>query len=54
VIGGAMNQHDNVAGARMTCTNPDCGCELEIVTPCPHGNNYRCACGHPLEAVDAV
>jgi hypothetical protein len=43
-----MDTQQNVAGTSMTCTNPDCDCELRIVTPCPHGSNYTCACGHPL------
>lgn len=44
-----LTDEQNVAGVRMTCTNPDCTCELEIVTPCPHGNAYTCACGHDFE-----
>ena len=48
-----LNSEQNTAGTRMTCTNSDCGCELQIVTPCPHGSNYACACGHSLEAVSS-
>jgi hypothetical protein len=46
-----MNHADNAAGTRLTCTNSDCGCELTIVEPCPHGDTYTCACGHPFEPV---
>ena len=42
----------NTAGTTLTCTNDDCPCQLEIVTPCPHGDRYVCACGHPFEAVE--
>ena len=38
----------NEAGTVLTCTNPDCGCLLRIEQPCPHGDTYTCACGHPL------
>lgn len=41
-----MDEEHNVVGARLTCTNPDCSCALLIVTPCPHGSDYTCACGH--------
>ena len=44
-----IDAQQNVAGTRLTCTNPDCDCELEILTPCPHGNSYMCGCGHELE-----
>jgi hypothetical protein len=44
-----MDESQNVAGTRLTCTNPDCDCELQINRPCPHGTTYTCACGHPLE-----
>lgn len=43
--------HHDAAGTTLTCTNPDCGCELTIVRPCPHGDTYTCACGHRLESV---
>ncbi|MCU0310982.1 MAG: metallothionein [Acidimicrobiales bacterium] len=39
----------NQTGAILTRTNPDCGCRLRIEQPCPHGDTYTCACGHPLE-----
>jgi hypothetical protein len=48
---GGMDESKNVAGTRLTCSNPDCGCELQINAPCPHGGTYTCACGHPLEPV---
>ena len=38
----------NEAGTVLTCSNPDCGCELQINTPCPHGDTYSCACGHEM------
>jgi metallothionein len=41
----------NQAGTVLTCSNDDCGCRLRIEEPCPHGDEYRCACGHPF--VDA-
>jgi hypothetical protein len=44
-----MDESQNVAGTRLTCSNPDCDCELQINRPCPHGTTYTCACGHPLE-----
>jgi metallothionein len=43
----------NEAGVELTCTNPDCGCRLRIEQPCPHGDQYTCACGHPLQSTDA-
>jgi hypothetical protein len=46
-----VDESKNVTGTRLTCTNADCECELQINTPCPHGNTYMCACGHPLESV---
>jgi hypothetical protein len=46
-----MEQTQNVPGTRLTCSNDDCSCELEIKSPCPHGSNYTCACGHAMEAV---
>jgi hypothetical protein len=46
-----MNPDMNVTGTVLSCTNSDCGCRLRIQEPCPHGDTYRCACGHPLEAV---
>lgn len=44
-----MNSEQNLGGALLTCTNPACDCKLQIVTPCPHGCTYMCACGHPFE-----
>ncbi|MFN8017977.1 MAG: hypothetical protein U0P45_07615 [Acidimicrobiales bacterium] len=42
------------AGDVLTCTNPDCGCELEVVRPCPHAEvEYSCACGHSLRRMGA-
>jgi hypothetical protein len=46
-----MDESKNVAGTRLTCTNADCDCELQINTPCPHGSTYTCACGHAFEPV---
>jgi hypothetical protein len=46
-----MDMSENTAGTRLTCTDEDCACELEIVSPCPHGSTYTCACGHPLEPI---
>ena len=46
-----MDEIDNVSGTILTCSNPECGCELEIIQPCPHGPEYTCACGQPLEAL---
>jgi hypothetical protein len=48
------NRSWSTTGATLTCTNPDCACELQILTPCPHGDTYTCACGHPFEAVPAT
>jgi hypothetical protein len=42
----------NRAGTVLTCSNDDCGCRLRIEAPCPHGDTYTCACGHPFEALD--
>ena len=42
----------NQPGTQLSCTNGDCGCRLRIEEPCPHGDQYTCACGHPFEAVD--
>ena len=46
-----MDESTNVPGTRLTCTNDDCECELQINTPCPHGTTYTCACGHPFEPI---
>ena len=40
----------NETGTILTCSNSDCGCELRIEKPCPHGDTYTCACGHPFES----
>jgi hypothetical protein len=42
----------NQTGTILTCTNDDCDCRLRIEEPCPHGDTYTCACGHPF--VDAA
>jgi hypothetical protein len=39
-------------GTVLTCTNADCGCRLQVQEPCPHGDGYTCACGHPFATVD--
>jgi hypothetical protein len=44
-----MSPDDNQAGTVLTCTNTECDCRLRIDKPCPHGDNYICACGHQLE-----
>lgn len=41
----------NESGVILTCTNDECRCRLRIEVPCPHGDGYTCACGHPF--VDA-
>ena len=41
----------NEAGTLLSCSNQECTCRLRIEEPCPHGDTYTCACGHPL--VDA-
>jgi hypothetical protein len=41
---------NNQVGVLLTCTNDDCPCELQINVPCPHGDTYTCACGHPMTA----
>lgn len=46
-----LEADQNVAGTRMTCTDPECECELEIVAPCPHGTRYVCGCGHEMQQV---
>ncbi len=43
----------NETGTILTCSNSDCGCRLRIEEPCPHGDTYTCACGHPFEAADS-
>ena len=45
--------HHNQSGTILTCTNTDCGCKLRIEQPCPHGDEYKCACGHTLEATES-
>lgn len=45
-----MNADSNKAGTVLTCANDDCGCRLRIEEPCPHGDTYTCACGHPFVA----
>jgi hypothetical protein len=48
-----MEASENTAGTHLTCTDDDCACELEIISPCPHGTTYTCACGYPLEPVSS-
>ena len=40
----------NEPGTTLSCSNEDCGCKLKIEQPCPHGDTYKCACGHDLQA----
>jgi hypothetical protein len=47
---GQRMMPNNQPGTILTCTNPECGCRLRIEAPCPHGDNYTCACGHPFVA----
>ncbi|MDP1819244.1 MAG: metallothionein [Acidimicrobiales bacterium] len=42
---------ENAIGTTLTCENDECGCRLRIEQPCPHGDTYTCACGHPLRSV---
>ncbi len=35
----------------LTCTKDDCGCRIRIEVPCPHGEEYTCACGHALAPI---
>ena len=35
-------------GTVLTCSNDDCGCRIQVQVPCPHGDEYSCACGHTL------
>lgn len=42
--------HHNEAGTVLSCSNDDCGCRLTIEVPCPHGDTYKCACGHDFVA----
>jgi hypothetical protein len=36
------------ANTVLTCSNPECGCQIRIEVPCPHGDEYTCACGEKL------
>jgi len=36
-------------GTTLTCSNDECDCLLRVERPCPHGNTYTCACGHPMQ-----
>ena len=38
-------------GTILTCTNADCSCRLEVQEPCPHGDDFTCACGHAFTTV---
>lgn len=42
--------HHNESGTVLTCTNEECDCRLKIEQPCPHGDTYKCACGHDFVA----
>jgi hypothetical protein len=42
----------NEAGTVLSCSNENCGCQLRIEKPCPHGDTYKCACGHDLKPTD--
>jgi hypothetical protein len=46
-----MSTDANRTGTILTCSNADCSCRLRIEEPCPHGDTYTCACGHPFEAM---
>jgi hypothetical protein len=39
----------NETGTILTCANEDCTCRLRIEEPCPHGDAYRCGCGHEFQ-----
>jgi hypothetical protein len=39
-------------GTILTCTNDDCTCRLRVEQPCPHGDDFRCGCGHDLVALE--
>jgi hypothetical protein len=43
-----MSTPDDETGTVLTCTNDQCACRLRIEEPCPHGDTYTCACGHPF------
>lgn len=44
--------HHNEVGTVLMCSNSECGCRLRIEQPCPHGDTYKCACGHDFEVQD--
>jgi metallothionein len=44
----------NQAGTMLSCTNAECACRLRIETPCPHGDTYTCACGHPFVPIEGT
>lgn len=35
-------------GTVLRCSDPDCGCILRVEKPCPHGDDYTCACEHEM------
>ncbi|WCO65722.1 metallothionein [Iamia majanohamensis] len=39
------------AGTTLSCSDDDCGCRIQVLQPCPHGDSYTCACGHALTPV---
>lgn len=39
------------AGTTLSCSDDDCGCRIQVLQPCPHGDTYTCACGHALTPV---
>jgi hypothetical protein len=39
-------------GTVLTCANANCECRLQVQVPCPHGDEYTCACGHGLVPAD--
>lgn len=44
----------NTEGTTLTCSNEECDCLLRVERPCPHGDTYTCACGHPMQDADAT
>lgn len=36
----------------LTCTNGECACRVQVIDPCPHGDEYTCACGHAFTAME--
>jgi metallothionein len=39
---------ENETGTLLSCDDEACDCRIRVEVPCPHADQYTCACGRPL------